>query len=60
MRRSEAHAARRAELRAPVVRHDVAFPLLFGSTDDSDLDRLVDPAQATTLFTPARLEHETE
>ena len=48
------------------MRHDVAFPRVFGSvltgtdTDDSDLDLLVDPTQATTLFTLARLEHDAE
>jgi hypothetical protein len=63
MRPSEALALHRAELRQLVGRHGLARPRVFGSvltgadTDESDLDLLVDPAETTTLFTLARLEH---
>jgi uncharacterized protein len=63
MKPSEALAAYRAELRQLVSRHGLSRPRVFGSvltgtdTDESDLDLLVDPAETTTLFTLARLEH---
>ena len=63
MRPSEALAAHRAELRQLVSRLGLSRPRVFGSvltgtdTDESDLDLLVDPAETTTLFTLARLEH---
>lgn len=64
MKPSEALASHRSELRELVVRHGVSHPRVFGSalagtdTEASDLDLLVDPTEATTLFTLARLEHE--
>jgi predicted nucleotidyltransferase len=63
MRPSEALALHRDELRELVSRYDVTRPRVFGSvltgtdTEDSDLDLLVDPGTATTLFTLAGLEH---
>ena len=66
MRPSEALAAHRAELRQLVSNNNLARPRVFGSvltgldTEDSDLDLLVDPGNATTLFTLARLEHQAE
>jgi predicted nucleotidyltransferase len=62
MRPSEALAIHRAELRQLVSRHKLTQPRVFGSlltgadTEDSDLDLLVDPADATTLFTLAWVE----
>lgn len=63
MKPSEALAAHRAELRELVDHHGLSHPRVFGSvlsgtdTEESDLDLLVDPAETTTLFTLARLEH---
>jgi predicted nucleotidyltransferase len=66
MRPSEALAAHRAELRRLVSRYDVARPRIYGSvlagtdTEESDLDLLVDPTDATTLFTLTGLEHQAQ
>jgi predicted nucleotidyltransferase len=63
MRPSEALAAHRTELRQLIGRYDVAHPRVFGSvltgkdTEESDLDVLVDPTDATTLFTLVALEN---
>ncbi len=66
MKPSEALATHRAALRQIVSRYGLSRPRVFGSvltrmdTDESDLDLLVDPAESTTLFTLAGLEHEAE
>lgn len=66
MKPSEALASHRTELRQLASRHNLTCPRVFGSvldgtdTDESVLDLLVDPAETTTLFTLARLEHQAE
>jgi predicted nucleotidyltransferase len=66
MKPSEALTAHRDELRQLVSRYNVTRPRVFGSVltgtdnEESDLDLLVDPTGATTLFTLAGLEHEAE
>ena len=56
----------RDELRAIVARHGAARPRIFGSavrgddSDDSDLDLLVEPTEATTLMTLAAIQREAE
>jgi predicted nucleotidyltransferase len=66
MRPSEALTNDRVELRQLVSRYGLSSPRVFGSvltgtdTEESDLDLLVDPADATTLLTLAGLENEAE
>lgn len=66
MKPSQALAEHRQALRRMVARYGVTRPRIFGSVvaglDDegSDLDLLVDPAPATTLFTLAGLQNEAE
>jgi predicted nucleotidyltransferase len=66
MRPSEALTNHRVELRQLVSRYGLSSPRVFGSvltgtdTEESDLDLLVDPADATTLLTLAGLENEAE
>lgn len=66
MRPSEALKRHRDELRTLVGRYNVEHPRVFGSvltdtdTEESDLDLLVEPTSATTLFTLAGLENEAQ
>ena len=66
MKPSEALAAHRVELRDLATRHGLEHPRVFGSTltgtdtEESDLDLLVEPTQATSLFTLAAFEIEAE
>ncbi len=66
MKPSEALAAHSAELRQLVSRYGLSRPRVFGSilngtdTDLSDLDLLVEPAEATSLLTLAALKIEAE
>jgi len=66
MKPSQALAAHRTVLRELVSQYQVTRPRIFGSvlngtdTESSDLDLLVDPTEATTLFMLAGLEHQAE
>jgi len=66
MKPSDALAAHRTELRQLVSRHGLARPCVFGSvlngtdTELSDLDLLVDPAESTSLLTPAAFKIDAE
>ena len=66
MKPSEALIAHRAELRQLVSRYGLSHPRVFGSvlsgtdTDESDLDLLVEPAEATSLLTIAGLKIDAE
>lgn len=64
MRPSQALAAHRDAIRRVVASHRACNPRVFGSvahgddTEESDLDLLVDPTPATTLFDIGAIRHE--
>lgn len=66
MKPSDALAAHRSELRELVGRHGLARARVFGSvvtggdTEQSDLDLLVDPVEATSLLTLAAFKRDAE
>lgn len=66
MRPSEALAAHRTELRQLVSRHGLLGARVFGSvlsgtdTDESDLDLLIEPAEATGLMALAAFKIDAE
>ncbi|MBV8738527.1 MAG: nucleotidyltransferase domain-containing protein [Alphaproteobacteria bacterium] len=66
MRPSDALTAHRGELRQLVSRHGLARARIFGSVltgtddDESDLDLLVDPTEATSLLTLAGFKTDAE
>jgi uncharacterized protein len=66
MKPSDALAGHRSELRELVGRHGLAHPRVFGSvlsgtdTEESDLDLLVEPAEATSLLTLAAFKIDAE
>ena len=66
MRPSVALESHRAELRSLTGKYGVSHPRIFGSvlqgtdTEQSDLDLLVEPSEATTLLTLAGLQIDAE